>query len=362
MSEDPPQKEEPVPDAPQKQQTRSGLTYSLVTKYWPRIAAGLVALAVISEWVVGGLTANGRLEFYVFAWATTTGGLWFLFEKAEKSLSKESRGKVAAAVQHPALEEVIRSLPGQFAAAFDRIFGERHFSRQFFNRSCVASLVAVLVVATLTSGAGVYLGGEFSAPNLDGLFAVPLAMIVPMVVFNFVPDYLSLLETRWAIGWMERSGRMASVLAFDVVATALLSVLGMLLVSLLITAPADLLLSWMTDRPMVWGHAIGFSKGVWLALMGVSTPLGSEGSTVFGPEMIYFVRVSFLSAFFTSIWLWLYAASVLVSRRLLRMNSGIGFLLRASDVERQPFRSMGFVSVLITTLLFAVGLPFVLLG
>ncbi len=43
------------------------------------------------------------------------------------------------------------------------------------------------------------------------------------------------------------------------------------------------------------------------------------------------------------------------------MNSGLGFLLRVTDVEKQPFPSMGFVSVLITTLLFALELPLVLL-
>ena len=37
-----------------------------------------------------------------------------------------------------------------------------------------------------------------------------------------------------------------------------------------------------------------------------------------------------------------------------------GFLLHITDVERQPFRSMGFVSVLITPALFALGLPVVL--
>ena len=63
----------------------------------------------------------------------------------------------------------------------------------------------------------------------------------------------------------------------------------------------------------------------------------------------------------TSVWLWLYAASVLVSRVLLRMNNGVGFLLRVTDVERQPFRSMGFVSVIIVSVLFALGLPVVLL-
>ena len=71
--------------------------------------------------------------------------------------------------------------------------------------------------------------------------------------------------------------------------------------------------------------------------------------------------ILFYSAFFTSVWLWIYAASVLVSRVLLQMNSGVGFLLRVTDVERQPFRSMGFVSVIIVSVLFALGLPLVLL-
>ncbi len=42
-------------------------------------------------------------------------------------------------------------------------------------------------------------------------------------------------------------------------------------------------------------------------------------------------------------------------------TTGVGFLLHVTDVERQPFRSMGFVSVLITSGLFLLGLPLVLL-
>ena len=53
--------------------------------------------------------------------------------------------------------------------------------------------------------------------------------------------------------------------------------------------------------------------------------------------------------------------SVLASGLLLRMNSGVGFLLRVTDVEKQPFRSMGFVSVIVVSAVFALGLPLVLL-
>ena len=41
-------------------------------------------------------------------------------------------------------------------------------------------------------------------------------------------------------------------------------------------------------------------------------------------------------------------------------STDVGFLLRVTDVERQSFRSMGFVSVIIVSGLFALGLPLVL--
>jgi hypothetical protein len=50
-----------------------------------------------------------------------------------------------------------------------------------------------------------------------------------------------------------------------------------------------------------------------------------------------------------------------IARTLLRLGGGVGFLLRITDVEQEPFRSMGFVSVIIVSGLFLLGLPLVLL-
>ena len=175
----------------------SGRLYSAVTKHWPRIAVALVALAAISEWVIGGLTSNSGLEFYVFAWATTTGGLWFLFEKAEKALSEGSRDRVVGWLGQSDLRGSIEAIPSQFAALFDLVFGEKHLAWKCFRRS---SLASAITVAT-TSGAmivivnGIPEAGEWvSAFQFFGL-VLPIAMIL-----NLVPDYLSLLETRWILG------------------------------------------------------------------------------------------------------------------------------------------------------------------
>ena len=110
----------------------------------------------------------------------------------------------------------------------------------------------------------------------------------------------------------------------------------------------------IADFGITMGIAIGF-------YMGVGWVLGQTQISGLEEAMFYVYTGGVISAFFTSIWLWLYAGSVLASRILLRMNSGVGFLLRITDVEKQPFRSMGFVSVIIVSGLFALGLPVVLL-
>ena len=336
----------------------SGKLYTAVTKYWPRIAAGLVLTIGLVEVVVGGLTADSGLEFYLVAWAATTGGLWFLFEKGEKTLSEESRGKVVGWVQQTDLKSGIESIPAQFAFLFDRIFGEKHFSRQCFNRSSAASAFSVLVVWAVYIATVPVLDGTGAASEVavlaqeNGLLLLLIAGAVLVTMpFNFLPDYLSLLETRWTIGLMERTGRVGLILLLDFIATAIISAGGIAILFLIFTGLPDLILLLM-GTPTGNTPVAAFRDFVQMAL-GVED---ARYDTLGLP-----VRVSFLSAFFTSTWLWLYAASVPLSRVLLRMNNGVGFLLRVTDVEKQPFRSMGFVSVIIVSALFALGLPLVLL-
>ena len=108
-----------------------------------------MGLLGVAEWVVGGLTANRGIQMYVFAWATTTAGLWFLFEKAEKALTKESREAVARGILGRRIPETLASLPEQFTFLFDRVFGEKHLTFRCFARSSLASVVAVGVVLAL---------------------------------------------------------------------------------------------------------------------------------------------------------------------------------------------------------------------
>jgi hypothetical protein len=411
----------------------SGKLYAAVTRYWPRIAAGLVVGIGVVEFVVGGLTADTGVEFYLMAWAATTGGLWFLFEKAESALSDEGRQQVSSLLRSD-VQESISSIPRQFAHLFDRVFGERHLTLRCLLSSALASTTGVIVVTALWIAFAFPIEGIEYNPELGmfdtrttvdlaGALTDALAVgLVFSVLINALPDYISLLETRFLLRKLERGGRLGRLLVLDLALTAALSyaaviatvavlfhlpgptgdptvnesaevgvgiVRGYLVKDLLSLRPelGDLYvpgIPWQTERTLVseasfreehtalianywereeeyrtWIEARGFEyrhipaswsewgfpMDLWGGWVGEGVPFG----------------IFFYSAFFTSIWLWLYAASAVLTNVLLRMNSGVGFLLRVTDVERQPFRSMGFVSVIVVTGLFALGLPLVLL-
>jgi len=278
----------------------------------------------IAELVAGGLTADSGVEFYLMAWAGTTGGIWFLFEKAEQTLSDETRRTVAARLREADARVAIESIPSQFALLFDRVFGERHLSWRCFKRSSVASLVAAAVSALVISPVWTRMMFGDVPLETDVLSWVAAGAAVAVLI-NLVVDYLSLLETRLVLRYIESSGWLLLGLVADFVVTALIG--------------------WV-----VWGAVFRF---VWEPV--------SDTANIVSVSVLSSVFIGFLSTFMTSVWLWLFAGSVPLSRLLLGMNSGVGFLLRVTDIERQPFRSMGFVSVILVSGLFALGLPLVLL-
>ena len=319
--------------------------YSVVGNYWPRIAGALVVLIGLAEVVVGGLTADSGLELYVFAWATTTGSLWFLFEKAETTISDSTRHRISKSLGHADLKSAFEAIPHQFATLFDKVFGEKHFARRCFYLSGLASLLAsgIVLAVFLATGFGGWSTTRVIpwSPDLqDPGYPLKIHRIWPeghgvsssnvvsflasAVYFNLVPDYLSLLETRWVIRRMEKGNGLLKGIAIDLVATTAISMASVLLI-LAVTGWPD----------------------------GPTGPLDVvTGRSEFSPF--------FYTAFFTSVWLWLYGASVLVSRALVKVNAGVGFLLNLTDVEEHPLRALGFVSILLVSVVFLAFLPVVL--
>ena len=254
---------------------------------------------------------------------------------AEDALEKDDRDHIAIWLLDMDLPEKL-NWPSTFVALFDRVFTEKHLSWRCFRRSSVASVAAVVVITLAVAAV--------DPSMLDDLFKIagdsPWSMVVALLalvfmtlVFNLLPDYLSLYETRLVLGVMAKSGgwmRTLALLVFDLAATMLITfvvgfVLMLSLLRLLLGNPVTV--AWVVK--LFWQN-LSFSSH--------------------DPHIGIFIY----SALFTSVWVWLYALSGVLVRSVATSRKGLHFLQRRLNLEEHPLRSMGFVLVLLVTAVYLV--------
>jgi hypothetical protein len=298
----------------------------------PLLLLGGILVLAISTLVSARTDAGFGVLSYVGTWAALSGGLWFLFDKAEEAVSATVRRSASAWLRRVDPESRVARWPALFAAGFDKVFSEKHLSGKCFYRSCVASLVSVAIVGT---GLIAVSGGSFDPSSI--LFVAVLAAFI-----NFVPDYVSLLETRRVIKWMRGSNRVFGPLVLDLALTTLIS-LGLMWGGMW-TFGSLMTLTFQLPPPDQFPAYVR-------SMVVFRTPTNDLPDAVF-----------FYSAFFTSVWVWLYVAAGAAVRVAGGFNVGLRLLRTFTDLDEQPFRSLGFAAVLITTLLFLAGIPLIVLN
>ena len=148
------------------------------------------------------------------------------------------------------------------------------------------------------------------------------------LVGNVIPDYASLLKTRLALRFMINTDSAivrCAVIVADVIVTALLAAavaVGMLLMG---TA-----LNLVPSYPGV------------LELQDVTYVSPQEAT--FDVITDAFPLLWFFPAFFTSIWLWLYAGSGFLLKFARRFDIGFQWFNRHFDIENKPLQSIGLVA------------------
>ena len=151
-------------------------------------------------------------------------------------------------------------------------------------------------------------------------------MLAGGLFFNLVPDYVSLLETRFVLSRMRRTGRLGQLawLVVDIAATTLIFFLAFFLIVL----PLD-----GSDLGDIFSTEV--LRAFWLILTPMLT-LSREGyyfaPGMFGPFL--------WTTYFTSVWLLLYQLSGV----LLRVVRGAVFVRRHLNINEKPLSSMGFLA------------------
>ena len=255
------------------------------------------------------------------------GGIWSLFDRAEQVISEDTKNAISRWLQN------LDVAPSQtwvltFISVFEYVFGRRHISFLCFFRSSIASLVSVISLTLLWCSVRPNQALSFFAGNILGNI---LSVIFFSFFFNTIPDYISLLETRYVLSLMKTTSSIVRTTAFLVLDFALTTTI-ITIVSLIILCSS--------------GESI--SSAINLLLSGFL--LSSNSSSLSLGVYVY-------STYFTSVWIWLYVASGLIVRVLIGANFVIKMTRQLLDIKGQPLRSLGFVSMFIVTSIYVI-IPF----
>ena len=213
-----------------------------------------------------------------------------------------------------------------FLRMFERLFGERHWSWQCFLRSGLASFLSLGVMAIIF----VIMNPtalKFSTVNFF------LYLIGGGVLLNFLPDFLSLGQTRWVLKKISHSKIWVGLwLIFDFVLTTLIFIVGVL---------AFVFFIKFLERS-------GFSL---LKLNEILTTFGEDipilGQVLFLSEDSIF-GLFYWTTYITSFWLYLF----MLVRWSAYLFNKIGFIKFICDPEKKPFHYLGWIAVCIVTLIY----------
>ena len=256
-------------------------------------------------------------------------GIFELMENTANPDAKRSATDRIKSIAAKSISQTIVESPQWFIEAFDRIFGDRHLTWRCFLRSCVASMMAVSVMTIVWTVLDIDLWQSHLLLNQGSSIIV---ILFAALVFNLVPDYISLLETRWILRRVSHSGlkKLIVIVVLDVIITGGIFVCGVGIIRILISC--------------IDGHPMGVSEiaeffSDWILLKTyIDTPFG----------------IFFYSTYFTSVWLYLFIAASIATKLLYSLGRTGNQVLALLKVEDKPFNSMGLLLIGLLTLAFAI--------
>jgi hypothetical protein len=247
------------------------------------------------------------------------------FWKYEDVASPEAKVRVTHWLRYTG---PMASRPGwadHLVVAFNKIFGERHFSLKCILRSCLASIVAVCImfVAWKLLRKDEFVSFAANRVRGEGVLALVFIILAGFII-NLLPDYISYMKARKILEKIAKAKSAINVLIFAVLDTV---------VSVLIFFSFAFLLDWLSGGAWRWNIPTLADDLVKIFTLHAS----AEGDPSIG--------IFLYAALFVSAWSWLYAVSALLTRLMVRLfpkllTSAVWFF----DVDGHPIRSLGCIA------------------
>ncbi len=288
----------------------------------------------------------------LIACTAVVGFVVLLFIFGDRVLARDRRRELGGwLIDDLPADTRVDALPKAFIEWFDRLFRCKtvrvlgvDVAIPNFWRSALASFLALCAAALVWFATK----GGFSAPP-SGSTDITLLIVMyggATVLTNIIPDYISLVESRFVLGVMSETRSLLgkiTLLIVDAILTAAI-------VFFFIWGSGYLLLPFVPEDSL---YTVGCltRENFDLARMVDITIAGLTFSTPPGTINYEVSSIYIFSSFFTSFWVWLYLGSSLLVRLAALVPGLRGFLRRACRVEEFPLRVLAIVSGLVALVL-----------
>lgn len=245
----------------------------------------------------------------------------------------------------------VKTFPSFVLDAFDEMFGKKIISKRSFLISSFLSIILMLLVTLsfLSMVPGYSISGFITKLFSEVGSQTSIILLVSIIMMNIIPDYVSIIETRWIIGRIGENPTVTRILFFitiDLIITASIFLLFCSTsIAILITLNSG------TELDTVITRVIKLS-------IDLSTNLPSTSSPYSG-----ILSFSYYTTFSTSIWVIIFSVSSLLTVLMHKIGGPLWNILvnTVLDVESKPFQSLAWVFGSIVILVYVVLLPVVLL-
>ncbi len=268
-----------------------------------------------------------------------------LFWKADEAFSDEFREALSKKLQGMKVETESVNWPQSFARVFDHVFGERHLTWRCLFRSCLASALAVLSLLLIQYSLHPWEVVKLSADDVGGL-------LLAAVCFNFLPDFVSLLETRLVLRFVADRRPTPHTILFMIIIDLVSTIAIFIILGICATLGLVAMYVFLNEESLnlsalsvdYFEMAAKFLTQIWNT--GIYLEPGVAGYASIG--------VFLYSTLFTSAWLWLF----LIGWGFVRYGTGVqrvlGALQFALPIKTKPIRAIGEVAAVTTAIAFVV--------
>lgn len=307
------------------------------------------------------------------------GVVWGFFKGVESVLTDDTKLEIAVWLLGVKVGQKLEPWPYTFSKLFERVFGARHLSFRCFALSAGATFLSIVLCGAFLNH---YLGDltlALTGPTTEDVIPFPFegsitpllsGIITATVTFLFlvVVDYASLFETRFVLTLMGRY-------------TASVSVMMLLLLDVAVTGVTGVIPSYLTQlgptlHPFTeYSHAIedhrqrdlddierihsflrlrqraGFEDHSYDSLLGRL----ERGYPLIASRHAERFLFLWLPTFFSSTWLWLYAASGFLLKAARHFDIGFDWFNRHFDIEHKPLSAIGLVAGALVALVYWVA-------